>query len=277
MKKIDVHCHTTNRIVADVDTPIPSISAIEKIMIEYEVEKTNLLATYFPHKQSGITNFRLLDWIGDRLNFSMFASLDFQYYPKQGLNEIKELADRGKIAGIKIYTCYQVVDLESSTFKQLIEIAKRHSLPMMFHTGLSYASMRKYNTPTVAEMFSAKRLEETIFKNPSVNFILSHMSKPFFEEIEYVCKRYPNAFTDMSGLIDSTYDSLEIPSSIGVIKKFLEICGPHKLMFGTDFPVQTHKDSINFIEEAMKGFSDKDKEDVYYYNADRIIYLKNKP
>ena len=48
-------------------------------------------------------------------------------------------------------------------------------------------------------------------------------------------------------------------------------CGPKRLLFGTDFPVQTHEDSILLIEESMKTYSDQDKQDVYHDNAARIL------
>jgi predicted TIM-barrel fold metal-dependent hydrolase len=271
MKKIDIHCHTSNRAIRDVATTIPNIQAIETLMDQYDIEQTVLLATYFPHKQSGITNFRLYDWIRDNPKFVMFGSMDFKYYPKQGINELEEMAERDLISGIKIYTCYQDIDISSSIFNTVLGIAKKYGLPMMFHTGLSYASMRKYNTSTIASMHTAKMFEGLVADNPSIPFILSHMSKPFFEEIYEVCKTYPNAYTDMSGLIDSKFDKVEIPSTIEVIRKFLEICGPKKLLFGTDFPVQTHEHSILFVEEAMRGFAEVDKQLVYYENANQLI------
>ena len=49
--------------------------------------------------------------------------------------------------------------------------------------------------------------------------------------------------------------------------------GQKKLLFGTDYPVQTHNDSVYMIEEAMKGFGQMDKKDVYYNNAHNILYL----
>lgn len=274
MKKIDVHCHTSNRPVADVETQLPKIRAIKVFMERYDIEKTVVLATYFPHKQSGISNFRLYDWIRDEPNFLMFGSMDFRYYPRQGMNELNELAERGILSGIKIYTCYQDIDLNSNLFKSVVYLAERYGLPMMFHTGISYASMRKYDTPSVSEMVTAKKLISIIANNEGVNFILSHMSKPFFEEIKLVCSLLNNAYTDMSGLIDSTFDQLEIPSTIEVIKNFLGECGPNKLLFGTDFPVQTHDHSVYFIEEAMKGYSNEDKQKVYYDNALKLLKVR---
>lgn len=75
----------------------------------------------------------------------------------------------------------------------------------------------------------------------------------------------------MSGLIDSAFGSLYKPRAVEEIKRFLGECGPERLLFGTDFPVQTHADSVYFIEESMKGFSEEDKAKVYYDNSAKLL------
>jgi predicted TIM-barrel fold metal-dependent hydrolase len=76
----------------------------------------------------------------------------------------------------------------------------------------------------------------------------------------------------MSGLIHSNHeDEKEIENSVQEIKIFLAECGSSKLLFGTDFPVQTHVDSVYFIERAMGCFPNEAKEDVYYNNARRLL------
>jgi predicted TIM-barrel fold metal-dependent hydrolase len=271
MKKIDMHCHTTNRKVENLIPESASVDAILRKMREHNIERTVLLASYFPHKGSGISNFRLLDWTSDREEFCIFGSLDFKNYFHQGMNELQELAESRRLYGIKIYTCYQEIDLDSMQMKQVTELAKRFSLPLMFHTGYSYSSIRKFNRPSFSSMVKASDLEAIALANPELHVIASHMSKPFFEDAIRAVKRNPNICTDVSGLIDSKHDRNQIPGIIENIKRFLQECGPNQIMFGTDFPVQTHEDSVYFIEEAMKEFNELDKMKVYYHNAQRVL------
>ncbi len=271
MKKIDIHCHTSNRKISNVIGGDATLDTLEKYAKKYDIEKTIVLATYFPHKTSGITNFRLLNWIQDRKKFDMFASLDFEHYFFQGYNEIEELSQRGEIKGIKIYTCYQDIDLCGDKFSKIAQLAKDHDLPMMFHCGFSYASMRKYGKRSVAKMVNANDIAQIAEKNPDVTFIGSHMSKPFFDDMISAVKMNLNMYTDMSGLIDSKFNRDEIPDCVENIKKFLGECGPKRLLFGTDFPVQTHEDSVYFIEESMTHYSSQDREDVYYNNSARLL------
>lgn len=268
MNKIDMHCHVSNRFIQDVVDGDATINNLLIYMKKHNIEKTILLATYFPHKGSGISNFRLYDWIKNYEEFSMFGSLDFEYYFMQGYNELEEMLNRKLIKGIKIYTCYQNID--EDRLKRVCGLANYNKVPIMFHTGYSYSSWRKYKKITVATPYSAASLVSLIEKFPDVNFILSHLSKPFFNEIIMVCKKFSNVYTDMSGLIDSIEGEDEIPLCIDQIRMFLDHCSHKQLLFGTDFPVQTHEHSIKFIESL--GLSNNIRKDIYYNNAVKLLY-----
>jgi len=272
MKKIDIHAHTTNRPFHGV-SGAAGLDALAEKMKEHDVEKTVVLATYFPHRGSGISNFRMLNWVQDRPEFEMFGSLDFENYFNQGYNELSELLEGQQIKGIKVYTTYQEVDLGSDNFARLVELAKKYRAPMVFHCGNSYSSMRKYGRPAIRNMVKASDLEFVAQENPEIDVIAAHMSKPYFNELAEVVNRNENFYTDMSGLISSHSEAGQLPYCARKVRQFLERCGSGKLMFGTDFPVQTHEDSVYIVEEAMKGFSDRDKQDVYYNNARRILKL----
>lgn len=278
--KIDIHCHTTNRKVKDVVPASASIHAISELAYKYDIDQIVLLATYFPHKKSGISNFRLYNWIREygffgrkRVfpEFSMFGSLDFEHYFYQGYNELEEMCENEMICGIKLYTCYQAIDIKSKEFKMVMELARRFKKPVMYHTGYSYASLRKYGVKEIAKSYHALDLKPVAMEYPDVVMIFSHMGKPKFDDMIDVAKCCPNVVTDMSGLIDSGFNRDQIDNSVFYIKRFLEECGPKKLLFGTDFPVQTHEDSINFIERAMELYCPEAREDVYYNNASKIL------
>jgi len=266
-----MHCHTTNRKMKDI---VPKSAFLDEILEQmkiHDIEKTVVLATYFPHRESGISNFRLYNWIRDRPEFYMFGSLDFEHYFYQGINELEELAVMNVLKGIKIYTCYQEIDVNSEKFGEIISLARKNTIPLMLHSGYSYLAMRKNNRVSFAEPITPKTLEPAIQDNPDVNFIISHLAAPFLDQLIDVAKKNSNLYADMSGLIDSKFDRGKIPRSVQDIKRFLGECGPVRLLFGTDFPVQIHEDAVYFVEEAMKKYSLKDKQDVYYNNARRLL------
>src|SRR3989338_966262 len=236
MEKIDVHCHVTKRKLNGV---VSEVANIDKVLIEmkkYDIEKSVLLASYFPHKGSGVSNFRMLDWINGRDEFYLFGSLDFKNYFYQGYNELVELTNSNRLNGIKIYSTYQEIDLNGEKLTKVLELAGKNNLPVMFNTGCSYSALREIGRDFVYEMVTAENLEFIVRRQEEINFIFSHMSKPYFDGLKSVTGKYKNAYTDMSGLINSAEDREDIPGNVEEIRKFLYECGPDKLLFGTDFP-----------------------------------------
>ena len=247
------------------------VTSVGEHMAKHGIKKAVLLATYFPHRGSGISNYRLLKWLEGDDRFVMFASLDFEHYFFQGLNELEEITEEEQVKGIKIYTSYQRIDLSSVNVADVMNIANSKGLPVMFHTGQSYSSNRKFGRFAITDIVKSSDLEVLSERWPDVNIIMSHLGKPFYDDTISVLQRNPNLYTDISGLIDSRYDHREIPQVVEAVKKVLGECGTSKVMFGTDFPVQTHEDSLYFAEQALKGFSDVEKEDFYHNNAWRLL------
>lgn len=277
--KIDIHCHTTNRLLENSANPDATIEQISYLMNKFNINTTCLLATYFPFKGTGISNYRLLSWINEREEFLLFGSLDFQNYFYQGLNELEELGKLRfprSLAGIKVYTSYQNINLHSNEMNRLARLATDLSVPLMFHAGYSYSSMKTIGKMSYTQVVKASNLEHIARNYPELPIIISHLSKPFLKDLIKVVKRNDNVYSDMSGLIDSYSDHNEIPKCIDDIKQYLNECGPERLLFGTDFPVQTHSDSVYMIEEAMRGFSLKKKYKVYYLNSKNLLKLKSR-
>ncbi|MBI3632635.1 MAG: amidohydrolase [Candidatus Vogelbacteria bacterium] len=260
-KKIDIHCHTTNRVLRGMCQVTATLDDISALMKKHGVEKTVLLATYFPHRRSGITNFRLYNWIKDRPEFMLFGSLDFEIYFYQGLNELEELAEMGVLRGIKIYTVYQDVGVED--LRVVAQLASKYKIPMIFHAGYSHALDKPESQLTKAS--------DIAWVSENVPVIVSHMAKPALEDLIETVKTHNNLYTDMSGLVSSASEQEDIPQVVEMVKRFIKECSPDKLLFGTDFPVQSHADSVRIIEDAMVGYSDEDKAKVYYGNAARLL------
>lgn len=300
LPKIDVHCHTTTRKIEKVIPPRADLDQIQKEMKRWNISKTALLASYFPARGSGISNFRLKDWISqynakNSINardspFLMFASLDVPTYFYQGFNEIEELARAGLISGIKIYMGYQEINPYRSSdqkkIRQIADLAYSHDLAIMMHTG-SCHGLSNFQGPSApvweavarkTRVANPQELEQIVRHNPQANFIFSHMGGPLTELIRIVQTTH-NLYSDMSGLL-SSYHAWKLPieeredvfaQGISDIRRFLDQCGPSKLLFGTDFPVQTHEDSLYLLNSALKGFSVQDARLVYFENARRLL------
>lgn len=271
--KIDVHCHTTNRPLAHTVDSDATLNAIARHAREHNVMWTLLLATYFPRKGTGITNFRMRNWIDSRNQdhnafdrFIMFGSLDFEHYYKQGLNELEEMADRKMIHGVKVYAGYQDIDPEK--LRRVLELCRQYKLPVMAHTGDCIGTRGAYG--------DIRGWDGLVEKFHDLNFLYSHLCNPFLDYIIERVKRYPNVFTDISGLIHSGKESDKLDDAVEYVKKFYDSCGIGQLMFGTDFPVQTHADSVYIARQALQNRITDDEARLFYYDtASRLLRLPN--
>lgn len=271
--KIDVHCHTTNRPVLHTVSKDASLNFIAGEMKKYVIVKTLVLATYFPRKGTGISNFRLRNWMDSRNQdhnaldrFIMFGSLDFEHYFKQGFNELEEMAERKMIKGVKIYAGYQKLDLEKLS-SHILPLCQQYGLPIMFHTGDCTGMSGVYA--------DVEEFDFLVEKFPNVSFMYSHLCNPNIQKIMDRVNRYKNVYTDMSGLIHSVHDAHEMPLAIENVKRFYGTCGINQLMFGSDFPVQTHADSIHIAEQALHETASKEELQKFYYStANKILGAK---
>lgn len=226
---IDYHYHLSSRCL-EKDKEI-----LKENIKKYSLKTIITLATYFPNKNSGLSNYRLLKAIEDVPEAYMLASLDFSSYIYMFLNELSDLQKEEKVLGLKIYTGYQDIDFESEIYKNVISLFSEDII--MFHAGFCHKEGKSFNPI---------ELEKTFIDFPDTKFIIAHMGNPYFKEVSYLINRYENVFTDMSGLMDKEED---IPRAIECIDYVFENGDNKKILFGTDFPIQNYEDSLFLLKD----------------------------
>lgn len=283
---IDIHAHISNNDLKGMHVNNATPKIIEQQARKYGVERVYIMATFFPLKNSGTMNYPVVEKIKGNDFFRMFGSLDFEQDFQTSINELKDLAENKLIAGLKIYPGYQNFKLSDDRVNEVCQIAKDYTLPIAIHTGALHHCCREYKDKSIMHLcgykdcplearksYASPELLADIAKNhPDVNFIACHMSNPFFKDMRKVLKSRDNIFTDMSGqfLSSSHEDTTEYKEEIKKeMEKTISECGIEKLLFGTDFPIQSYKDSVELIESLSISTDDKDQ--IYYKNAKRFL------
>ncbi|MDO8669492.1 MAG: amidohydrolase family protein [Candidatus Buchananbacteria bacterium] len=287
---IDVHAHTSNRLLRNLHVATATTLDLKKLAKEFGVSKIVLMATYFPFKGTGVYNADLLNRINGSALFLPFGSLDAMNNLPSGLSELGRLVELDLLSGLKLYPGYQDFDLAGKQLDALYKMASAYNLPVAIHSGELHHCCPKNETGLRSCLANSGRcpidelgylshpssIAGVVRKFPAVNFILSHLSNPFFEELRQVMRECPNVYTDISGqfLSESEESTAEYKTLIsGEIKKFLDLPeGTSRLMFGTDFPIQSYNDSIELVESL--GLSANEKKMVYFKNAARLLGLK---
>ncbi|MGB4293251.1 MAG: amidohydrolase family protein [Bacteroidales bacterium] len=115
--------------------------------------------------------------------------------------------------------------LQDYMFHQLMEMAKQHGVPVIFHTGLQAEQgndIRNSNPVLLANLFH---------EYPDVRFVLFHGSYPYGGELATLAKTYPNVYIDMNW----TY-AISPSYAKRYLSEWLETIPASKIMaFGGDY------------------------------------------
>ncbi len=300
---IDIHAHTTNHKLWNLHTETATIADLERLAEEHGVTKIVLMATYFPFKGSGLHNEELLTRIGDRKLFVACGSLDMMGNVELGVMRLRRLAQEKRIVGIKLYPGYQDFKPSGVTAFPVYELAEEFNLPVILHSGYlhhccSDASERRCGFADCpldkleylsrpSQFFGAAQ------RFPRVKFVVAHLGNPHFSELRDLMRICPNVYTDISGTIE--YAPEEKEALRAEIEHFITLVpnGVDRLMFATDFPIQSYADTIALVESLGGtihpgpwacddnmdagdpwGIGDDGKANIYWKNATKLFRLE---
>lgn len=223
------------------------------------------MATCFPLKGGGTSTTDLIDMIdGDPL-FLPFGTCNLE--TGEGIDELEQL----NIAGIKLYFGYQ--DPKIEWIHHVLQIARNRRLSVALHMGeLHHCCPREARAagnlrcgqdkcPLDWRGFLCEPnvLDGWASMYPDVNFIAAHLSNPHFTELRWVMARNPNIYTDISGqFLSGTYEDTPAYRSkiVDEIETFLSVFSK-RVMFGTDFPIQSYDSTFELVEALKVPWSTK--------------------
>lgn len=284
---IDMHAHTTRHQLRDLHTNTATLSDLEQEAKRFQVSKIVLMATYFPLKGTGLHNQTLLDRIKEKPLFLAFGSLDVQNDFTDGLNELDKLARESRIGGIKLYPGYQDFDPSDKKVFDIYSLAQNWNLPVVFHAGeLHGCCSRKLREKgkfacrkdfcqleKLQYLAHPYRFSQAIYRFPKVKFVISHLANPYFEELRNLMFFARNVFTDISGqfVSESDEDNEGYREEISMeIRKFLTLPeGKSRVMFATDYPIQSYKGTFDLVTRL--GLSNGDLELLLAKNAENVL------
>jgi uncharacterized protein len=203
-----------------------------------------------------------------------------------GIAELRMMAEAKLIAGIKLYPGYQDFHPGKMAMFPLYELAAEFKLPVMLHGGELHACCRRKDRlagKRHCEICWIEKLQHLsrpeVMANafayfPEVDFVVSHLANPYFDELRSVMNTYQNVFTDLSGQFVSGRSDDDTPEYrqliVEELKKFIALPnGIDRLLFATDFPIQSYEDSISIVKAL--GLTAEEEEKIFYANAYRLL------
>ncbi len=128
------------------------------------------------------------------------------------------------LQGIKLMPMYAGFYPQDEQLDTLWTYAQKHNLPVLLHTGTTFASQSQLETTL------PRHIDVVARRFPEVRIIMAHLGHPFEGECIAVIRKHPHVYADVSALHYrpwQLFHSLMLVHEYGVWQK---------LLFGTDFP-----------------------------------------
>jgi uncharacterized protein len=164
----------------------------------------------------------------ERLLF--FASVDPA--SRDGMTELERCHQDLGAVGVKLAPLYQNVHPRDVRCLEIYRYCVRHRLPVLFHAGTSFVS----GTPL--EYSRPVHFDSIAVEFPELRMVLAHLGHPWEGETIAVIRRNPNVYADLSALY---YRPWQFYNSMRLL---VEYRTESKLLFGSDFPFTTTKESL---------------------------------
>jgi predicted TIM-barrel fold metal-dependent hydrolase len=177
-------------------------------------------------------------------------------------------AQRGVLKGFKIWLGYRRVFARDEVFSLLYDYAEEHKLPVLFHTGDTASS-----TGSLAHAHPLT-LDEVANEREDLRIVVCHMGNPWIADTAELLYKHKNVFADISGLVagGGGYGREYLQMLAQRVSEAVYFAGgAEKLLFGTDYPVETQKDGLTLV--SLLKVSQADKEKILWRNASRLYSL----
>ena len=160
------------------------------------------------------------------------------------LDEIERSVSQLGLRGIKLGPNYQNFDPLGEQAFRVYARAQELGLPILFHQGTSpdrFADL---------DWAHPRHMDRIATAFPNLRVIMAHMGHPWQIDCIVVIRKHPNVFADISALFYrpwSYYTSMRLATEWDVL---------HKLLFGSDFPIATPKETAEgllHVNDILKG------------------------
>lgn len=152
--------------------------------------------------------------------------------------------EKHHIRGLKLHPADENFDPDDPIVHPLLEIAERHGIPVVFHTGLN---ARPVPVGDAADRF------------PRVNMVLLHLGGPLYQDCMFVAKKCPNVYLETA----------QCPYVNRIAKIILEKVGEDRLIWGSDIPYSWQE--IEKAKIEMAGLDERELELVMGGNLQRLL------
>jgi uncharacterized protein len=164
----------------------------------------------------------------------------------------QELA-RHRVVALKGYLGYLYYEPAHPNYRSYYELAAKHRVPVIFHTGDTYSprAKLKYSHPI--------GVDEVAVDHPETRFVIAHLGNPWMLDAAEVIYKNLNVWADLSGLVvgdggefanEEYQDTLaDLGQNLRRAVRYAE--RPNRFLFGTDWPLVPIAPYRHYLESVL--------------------------
>jgi len=155
------------------------------------------------------------------------------------LRRVEAVLATGRVRALKAYLGYLHHGPDDAGYRPYYELAARHRLPFIFHTGDTYSPRAKlrFSRPLP--------VDDVAVDHPEVSFVLAHLGNPWLLDAAEVVYKNANVWADLSGLVVGPADGFTAPErrdllgdlAAAVRQAFRYAERPDRFLYGSDWPL----------------------------------------
>jgi len=210
-------------------------------------------------------NEQVAELCGMSDRFIGFASVDpmAPNAPKELEFAITELG----MKGLKLDAALQDFDLNHPAVFDLYEAASSLGIPVLIHTGMSWAQ----GTPL--EQGQPLLLEQAIRKFSKLHFVLAHWGWPWVWDASALALKYPNVFLDTACLYyDGPIEFFQFVFSKQIPTTLIERSLRNQVVFGSNYPRVEIKNMVKALRSL--GLTEGCLAKILSTNAERLLGIR---
>ncbi len=169
------------------------------------------------------------------------------------LKRVERQLRAGKVKALKGYLGYLYYGPDHPNYIPYYELAARHRVPFIFHTGDNYSTVAKvrYAHPLL--------VDEVAVDHRGVNFVMAHFGNPWVTDAAEVLYKNDNVWADLSGILVGDAEYFGRLAARGLVKRTAERVAAameyteraDRFLYGSDWPLAPMAVYREFVEQIV--------------------------
>ena len=261
---IDAHVHLNNYHEATRRPTHENVADLFAKMEECGVDHAVVITSYKVDVDRPAVE-EVLAVLADDARTTVVEGLRWRGDSRTDLFAMEERIRDGVIKGIKLYPGYDRYPINDPSLETVFRIAAKHGVPVMIHTGDTYAPGAK------VRMAHPLLVDDVAVDYPDVSFVMCHLGNPWFQDAAEVLYKNDNVYADISGLTLGEF-SYEFERYVETrVREMIAYMGDpgRQLMYGSDWPLVKMKPYLAFLGEL--DFEGDQLESIAWRTAARLF------